>query len=60
VTSKDKSIERQGLEQVRKQLATAALAATEERSGNGIAYDFGVLTAHVMSALATADAWLED
>jgi hypothetical protein len=59
MTSKSKSTDsRMGLERVRDQLA-AAVKATEERSDKGIAYDYGVLSAHVMSALATADAWLE-
>ena len=57
--SKSKSTDRQGLEQVRAKLA-AALKATEERSGNGLAYDYGVLAAHIKSTLATANAWLED
>ena len=57
--AKSKSTDRMGLERVRDQLAAALTAATEERSDKGAAYDLGVLSAHVMSALATADAWLE-
>jgi len=44
-----KSTERQGLERVRDQLA-AAVKATEERSGEGVAYDYGVLIARTERA----------